>query len=230
MVNANRYLQRLIKYSLDKLLSILGLLITSPIFVFVALILKLKGQDVFFKQARVGEDGKDFWVFKFTTMPKGSEKLGLITTSNDSRPFAFGKFLRKTKINELPQLLNVLNGSMSLVGPRPLVREQIEEGLTAAEIKAFYRMRPGITGAGSLYFHHEDRLLANVAEPHRYYREVILPQKKSIEQAYAEHWNLWLDIKLLWLTIWVVILDWIGKEVTDVQLDLFKDIRKADEN
>lgn len=222
MGNGNYRFQLLIKYSLDKIIAALGLLITSPVFVIVAIVLKLKGEEVFFKQRRVGEHGKDIWVFKFTTMPKGSEKLGLITTINDNRPFAIGKFLRKTKINELPQLINVLNGSMSLVGPRPLVREQIEEGLTGDEIKEYYRMRPGITGAGSLYFHHEDRLLAGIADPHRYYREVILPRKKIIEAKYARHWNLWLDLKLLWLTLVVVLLDWIGKEKSVVQFELFK--------
>ncbi|MFH1214138.1 MAG: sugar transferase, partial [Candidatus Neomarinimicrobiota bacterium] len=141
----------------------------------------------------------------FTTMPKGSEKFGYITTTNDSRPFKFGKLLRKTKINELPQLLNVLFGSMSLIGPRPLVREQISTALSDPEICQYYSMRPGITGAASLIYHHEDHLLSMVKEPFEYDRTVILPHKKRLEKAYARRWQLRLDLKILALTIWAVI-------------------------
>jgi len=190
-----------IKYLADKVLSFILLLITSPIFLWVAIRLKLLGEDVFYLQERVGHLGKDFFVYKFTTMPKGSEKEGYITTTNDMRPFKFGKFLRKTKINEISQLINVLIGNMSFIGPRPLIRTQMAEALNGEEIKEFYTMKPGITGAGSLFFHHEDALLAHVEEPHQYYRDVIMPKKLELEKQYAENWNLFLDIKIFFLTI-----------------------------
>jgi lipopolysaccharide/colanic/teichoic acid biosynthesis glycosyltransferase len=201
--NKNRTL--FTKYLIDKIMAILGLFITSPIFFFVTIGLKLKKQDVFYLQKRVGYNGNDFYVYKFTTMPKGSEKMGYITTANDNRPFKFGKFLRKTKINELPQLLNVLLGDMSLVGPRPLVREQLATTLSEMQIVQYYTMRPGITGAGSLIYHHEDQLLATVNNPFEYDRKVILPHKKRLELAYANNWSLKLDIRIILLTILAVI-------------------------
>jgi lipopolysaccharide/colanic/teichoic acid biosynthesis glycosyltransferase len=194
-----------IKYFFDKVFALLALLLTSPIFLIVAIVLKLIKQDVFYLQKRVGYKGKDFLVYKFTTMPKGSEKLGYITTTNDARPFKFGKFLRKTKINELPQLINVLLGSMSMIGPRPLVREQIASVLSDADIEQYYSMRPGITGAGSLVYHHEDQLLAQFDDPFKYDREIIMPHKQHLEARYVKEWSLGLDLKILLLTILVVL-------------------------
>jgi len=195
----------LIKYFLDKLFAVFGLVLTSPIFLYVVIRLKLLGEDVFYLQKRMGYKGEEFYIYKFTTMPKGSEKFGLITTTNDERPFKFGKFLRKTKINELPQLINILKGDMSFIGPRPLIRTQISEALSEAEIAEFYTMRPGITGAGSLYFHHEDILLACVKEPHQYYRDVIMPKKYELEKEYARNWTLLLDLKIFFMTLISVI-------------------------
>jgi len=189
-----------IKSVLDRITALTGLLIISPLFFFVAIILKWQKQDVFYLQKRVGHRGRDFFVYKFTTMPKGSEKFGYITTTSDARPFKFGKFLRKTKINELPQLLNVALGNMSIVGPRPLVREQIASVLSEAEIEQYYQMQPGITGAGSLFYHHEDHLLAQVPEPFKYDREVIMPHKQALEYRYAESWNLKLDLRIVFMT------------------------------
>lgn len=204
-MTVNNYRLLFLKHFIDKISAALGLLVTLPIFFIVAIALKINKQDVFYLQKRVGYKGNDFFVYKFTTMPKGSEKFGYITTTNDSRPFKFGKLLRKTKINELPQLINVLLGSMSLVGPRPLVREQITTALNDEEIKEYYKMRPGITGAASLIYHHEDHLLATKDDPFEYDRTVILPHKKRLESAYADYWSLGLDIRILTLTIWAVI-------------------------
>lgn len=201
--NKHRFL--FVKYFFDKIVSVCVLIITSPIFLFIAIVLKLKGQDVFFLQKRVGYGGNDFFVYKFTTMPKGSEKFGYITTTNDSRPFKFGRFLRKTKLNEIPQLINVLNGTMSIVGPRPLVREQIERSLNTKEVKQFYSMRPGITGAGSLFYHHEDSLLANVSDPFEYDEQVLMPQKLKLERMYSQRWNLFLDLIIILLTFLVLV-------------------------
>ncbi|MBU4444531.1 MAG: sugar transferase [Candidatus Marinimicrobia bacterium] len=195
-----------IKFTFDKIVAVVLLIITSPIFLWVAIHLKIMGEDVFYLQKRVGYLGQDFLTYKFTTMPKGSEKLGLITTKNDERPFKFGKFMRKTKINELPQLINVLKGEMSFIGPRPLLRSQISEVLSDAEIVEYYLMRPGITGAGSLCYHHEDALLAEVDDPHQYYREVIIPKKFDLEKEYAANWNLVLDLKILLKTFIVLVI------------------------
>lgn len=196
----NKKVGLLIKKGFDKIMAIIGLIITSPVFLLVTVILKMKGEDVVYLQKRVGYQGRDFFVYKFTTMPKGSEKFGYITTTNDSRPFKFGKFLRKTKLNEVPQLINVFLGSMSIVGPRPLVREQIASVLSDSEVERYYTMRPGITGAGSLFYHHEDQLLAGVTEPFKYDREVLMPHKQKLENRYCENWNLRMDIRILALT------------------------------
>lgn len=201
MAQSNHKFSLFIKYSADKILSVILLLLTAPIFCWVAIRLKILGEDVFYRQRRVGYLGKDFSCYKFTTMPKGSEKDGYITTTDDDRPFKFGKFLRKTKINEIPQLINVLLGDMSFVGPRPLIREQMLESFNEAEIVEYYAMRPGITGVGSLYFHHEDELLARVENPQQYYRDVIMPHKFMLEKQYAANWNLFQDVKIFFLTI-----------------------------
>ncbi|MGC9364398.1 MAG: sugar transferase [Fidelibacterota bacterium] len=206
MVQRNPKFSLLIKYTADKILAIILLLLTTPVFIWVAIRLKILGEDVFYHQKRVGYLGQDFFCYKFTTMPKGSEKAGYITTTDDERPFKFGKFLRKTKINEIPQLINVLLGDMSFVGPRPLIREQMMESFNPEEIIEYYSMRPGITGAGSLYYHHEDELLACSANPHQYYRDVIMPHKFELERQYADNWNLVRDIKIFLKTVIRVIL------------------------
>tara|TARA_Y100001935_G_C17231570_1_gene470704 strand:- start:57 stop:668 length:612 start_codon:yes stop_codon:yes gene_type:complete len=193
----------LIKYFFDKVISLVMLLILSPVFVLIGIILKMHKQDVFYLQKRFGYKGRYINVFKFTTMPKGSEKLGMITTVNDDRPFKFGKFLRKTSLNELPQLINVFIGEMSFVGPRPLV--QIDEYLSKEQIISFYRMRPGITGLSSVYYHNEDEVLAQVSDPYKYYKDVIMKKKIAFEKEYYERWSLYLDVKILINTFFKVV-------------------------
>lgn len=199
-----------LKYLLDKLVAAIALLITLPIFVIIALILKFQREDIFYLQKRLGQYGDEFRVIKFTTMPKGSEKFGLITTSHDSRPTKFGKFLRKTKLNEFPQLINILKGDMSFIGPRPIIKSQMEESLTSSEIREYYMMRSGITGMASLIFHHEDRLLSDVEDPKTYYNTTLMPRKKNLEKKYAENWSLLLDLKILYYTIAILIWDILG--------------------
>ena len=204
MVNSKR-IKILIKHCMDKLFSIMGLIILSPLFIIIGIILRFQGEDVFFLQKRTGHLGKEFKVFKFTTMPKGSEKLGLITTPNDPRTTRLGKFLRKTSLNEVPQLINILKGDMSFVGPRPLV--QIKKYLNDDETMKYYRMRPGITGLASLYYYDEDELLGNVENSYEYYEKVIMPKKQQLEQEYCENWSILLDIKIILMTIKKVIYD-----------------------
>jgi len=190
---------------MDKLFSLLGLIILSPVFIIIGIILKFQGEDVFFLQKRTGYLGKEFKVFKFTTMPKGSEKLGFITTPNDPRTTRLGKFLRKTSLNEIPQLINILKGDMSFVGPRPIV--QIRDYLNEEEVKRYYQMRPGITGLASLQYYEEDELLANVENNYEYYEKVIMPKKQQLEKEYYENWSLFLDLKIILITIKKVIYD-----------------------
>jgi len=194
-----RKLKIIFKHTMDKLLSLSGLMVLFPIFLIIGIILKFQGEDVFFLQERFGYLGEKFNVYKFTTMSKGSEKLGLITTPNDHRTTGIGKFLRKTSLNEIPQLINVLKGEMSFVGPRPLV--QISKYLNENEIVEYYQMRPGITGTSSVYYYDEDKLLGTKEDPYKYYEEVIIIKKKELEKEYFENWNFILDVKIIFLTL-----------------------------
>ncbi|MCK4783711.1 MAG: sugar transferase [Desulfobacteraceae bacterium] len=199
-MNHNNFLKR----SMDILLSGLAIIILSPVSVIVSVLIKLSGEDVFFIQERVGQGEKLFGLIKFTTMSKGSEKLGYITTSRDPRPTTLGKFLRKTKINEIPQLINVLVGNMSMVGPRPLVRIHAEL-YPQDKREKIYSIRSGLTGIGSLYFHHEDSLLASTDNPRQHYADVIMPKKADLELWYAQNWNILLDLRTLFLTFLVLL-------------------------
>ena len=192
----------MLKRIFDILVSILALVIISPLFIIVALAEKVSGEEVFFKQERVGQNLRTFWIYKFTTMPKGSEKLGSITTINDRRLTKLGRFLRKYKINELPQLLNVIKGEMSFVGPRPLLKEHAE--IYDEDVrKKIYSVKPGLTGWGSIHFHQEDiemDKLESKEEKEKFYREVIMPKKAELELWYVENRSILLDIKIIILT------------------------------
>jgi lipopolysaccharide/colanic/teichoic acid biosynthesis glycosyltransferase len=176
-----------------------ALLLVSPLLIIVALAEKLTGQDVFFQQDRVGIGLQPFGVLKFTSMPKGSEKLGMLAAADDKRPTKLGRLLRKTKINEIPQLFNVLLGDMSMVGPRPLFAKQVAKYDEQVQ-QAIATVRPGVTGLGSLFFSAEDELLASVPEKDRFYDEVVQPQKGRIEIYYSENWSFWLDLEIVMLT------------------------------
>lgn len=195
---------KILKRLADIILSLLAIIIISPVFLIVSILIKLTGEDVFFFQKRIGRYEKDLNLIKFTTMPKGSEKLGSITTSADPRPSKLGKYLRKTKINEIPQLINILLGGMSVVGPRPLLREHAEIYPDEKRSK-IYSMKPGLIGIGSIYFHHEDSLLASVDNPSQYYEDVVMPKKAELELWYNQNWSILLDLKLFLLCILVLL-------------------------
>ncbi|MBA7478704.1 putative sugar transferase EpsL [subsurface metagenome] len=199
-LNHSNVLKRII----DITLSGLAIIVLSPLFVIISILIKLTGEDIFFLQERVGQSEKPFNLVKFTTMPKGSEKLGYITTSVDPRPTTLGRFLRKTKINEIPQLINVFLGDMSIIGPRPLLRVHAEIYPENTR-KKLYSMRPGLIGIGSLYFHHEDNLLASVDNPNQYYEKVIMPKKAELELWYNQNWSVLLDIRLLLLSFLILL-------------------------
>lgn len=196
------------KRLMDIVLSGFALFVLSPLLVPVVVILRLTGEgEVFYRQDRVGRGGAVFGLLKFATMLKDSPNIGsgLITTKGDPRVLPFGRFLRKTKINELPQLINILAGDMSIIGPRPqaqahfdLFPEEVRRGIVA--------IRPGLSGVGSIVFRDEETILSSSSKGHdRCYAEDIAPYKGELELWYIAHQSLWLDIKLILLTICAVL-------------------------
>ena len=192
----------------DIVFSLFALILISPILLVVSLALKLTGNDIFYRQERVGIDGKIFKVFKFTTMKRNSENMGAgtVTIKNDSRVLPIGKFLRKSKLNELPQLLNILNGDMSLIGPRP----QDLYGFNAfnkAEQQIIIKVRPGLSGVGPIFFRDEDEMMdrAKTEDKTEFYVDYIAPYKGKIEAWYVENKSLFLYFKLIIMTIYVVL-------------------------
>lgn len=190
----------------DIIFSGLALLVLSPLLIPVMLILRFTGEgEVFFIQQRVGLGGKEFGIYKFATMLKNSPSIGpgTVTVRDDPRILPFGKFLRKTKINELPQLINIFIGDMSVVGPRPLVRK----GFDAYDPKTqgiISRMRPGLSGVGSLVFRNEEEILHNVSDQMDFYYKVVAPYKGRLEGWYFDNRNIVLYFKVIVATIVLV--------------------------
>ena len=189
----------------DILLSGLGLVIISPLLLIVAIWIKLDSPGpIFYRQVRVGRYNKDFRIFKFRSMRIGSDKGSLVTIGGrDPRITRSGYFIRKFKIDELPQLINVLVGDMSLVGPRPEVRHYVnywtEEQMHVLDV------RPGITDPASIKFRNENELLAQAEDPEKYYIEVIMQEKIKLYLDYVKKNSLGYDIKLIFQTFWVII-------------------------
>jgi len=193
--------------AIDFSLALIALLVLSPLLLAIMLILRFTGEgEVFYSQNRVGRDGKEFPLLKFATMLKESPNLpgGYLTRHNDPRILPFGKFLRKTKLNELPQLINVLKGEMSIVGPRPQARPHFE--LYSPEIqKEISKVPPGLTGVGSIIFRSEDAILAKYPDRvEEIYRDVIAPYKGELELWFVRNRSLKLYFILILLTAWVV--------------------------
>lgn len=193
----------------DVLFSALAILIFSPLLVLVALVLKVTNDDdIFYLQERIGLSGQPFYVYKFTTMVKNSENMGsgTITLKNDARVFPFGKFLRKTKINELPQLFNILKGDMSIVGPRPLPMQRY--GNYSDEVKAHInQVMPGLSGVGSILFRDEESILNRVSDSDKvsFYDRVIAPYKGAVEIWYVNNLSLSLYFTVIFTTAFVVL-------------------------
>jgi lipopolysaccharide/colanic/teichoic acid biosynthesis glycosyltransferase len=196
------------KRVLDLLLATIALLLLSPILIPVIIGLKLTGEGhVLYLQTRVGYRNVYFEIFKFATMVKDSPNMGsgTITVRNDPRLTPMGTFLRKTKINELPQIINVIKGDMSIVGPRPVDIKAFEAYTPEIQAK-IYNSKPGITGIGSIIFRNEEELISNSPlPPYEYYKQFIAPYKGAVEMWYQEHKSLWKDILLIFLTVWVII-------------------------
>lgn len=190
----------ILKFIFDRVFSLLGLILLSPFFLVLFVIHKIKmhGGRFFYRQVRIGKDAKPFRIFKIRTMKENSEQGGSISVYDDERVLPFGKWLRETKIDTLFELINVLIGDMSFVGPRPDVPGYADK--LEGDDRRLLKLRPGITGPASLKYRHEDRILAEQADPKRYNDEVIYPDKVKINLQYLDNWSIFLDLKILWKT------------------------------
>jgi len=202
--------QQVLKRLFDVCFSIIGLIIFTPLFALIALLIKIEdGGPVFYRGIRIGKDGKPFRILKFRTMIPEAEKVGVwITPNDDPRITKIGKILRKYKLDELPQLINVFKGEMSFVGPRPEVPYYVEK--FSEEEKAILSVRPGITDWASLWDIDEGSLLAGSTDPNKFYEECILPIKKQLQLKYVKTHSFLTDIRLIILTILALIL---GKRI-----------------
>lgn len=193
--------------SLDVLLSGLALLVLSPLLLPIILALKLTGEgEIFYVQQRVGRGGWPFGLYKFATMLKNSPNLGTgtVTVKDDPRVLPLGRFLRKTKINELPQLLNIFRGDMSIIGPRPQTRRCFDAFPPASQAEII-KVRPGLSGIGSIVFRDEEELMYGSAEPERFYDEVIMPYKGRLEEWYVANQGLRTYLACILSTVWTVL-------------------------
>ena len=191
---------------LDFALSLLAILILSPFIVPVIFILRFTGEgEVFYLQKRIGKGAVEFGLLKFATMLKNSPEIGAceITLQNDPRVLPFGRFLRKTKLNELPQLINILTGDISIVGPRPMVPNTFSKYSEEAKTK-LSKIQPGLTGIGSIVFRDEEQFLNNKKDPRKFYDEHIIPYKNELEIWFVDNNSLLLYFEIIFCTAWVI--------------------------
>ena len=213
----------------DIVSSFIACIILAPILLPIVILLKLTSEgEVFYLQERIGLYKKPFSIFKFATMLKDSVKMkgGIITVKNDPRVTFMGRFLRKSKINELPQLINILIGNMSVVGPRPVMRVSFEA--YPSEIQdVIYNVKPGLTGIGSIIFRDEEELITNVknngGDTWGFYKNKIYPFKGELEIWYQNNKSFFLDLKLIFITAWVIFYP-----NTEIYKKLFKDLPERD--
>jgi lipopolysaccharide/colanic/teichoic acid biosynthesis glycosyltransferase len=216
----------IIKRVTDITLASIALLILSPVLLPVCILLMITGEhEVFYFQERIGYKNIPFSVWKFVTMQKNSATmgLGLMTVRNDPRVTPIGRFLRRTKINELPQLVNILIGDMSVVGPRPLVDKTFDP--YPDDVKAvIYNVKPGLTGIGSVIFRDEEALLSNCGkDPKEFYNTKISPAKGELELWYHRNFGFWTDWAIIFLTAWVILFP-----QSNLPYRWFKDLPKVD--
>ena len=192
--------ERIAKRLFDIAFSVVGIVVTLPVILVAWIVASLETRsNGLFVQKRIGQYGKPFYVWKIKTMKPVSGMDSTVTTSQDCRITKSGAFFRKTKIDELPQLFNVLFGQMSFVGPRPDVPGFAD--LLEGEDRIILSLRPGITGPATLKYKHEEILLSKVQDPERYNREVIWPDKVKINKAYIRNWSLSKDVGYLIKTV-----------------------------
>ena len=196
----------MLKRLFDIVFSLLGLLLLFPLFIFIIVKIKLDSEGpVLYKSRRIGRFGKPVGIYKFRTMYIDADKMSSSPSAgdDDQRITEFGRFLRSYKLNELPQLINVLKGDMSFVGPRPEV-EQYVEIYTEVE-KAILNVQPGITDYSSLKFHNEGDILSGSPDPDKTYEEEIRPEKLRLQLEYVRHHSFWIDLKILFKTLGMLI-------------------------
>jgi len=210
------------KHLIDLLLALITLIILSPILIPICIGLLITGEHyIFYFQKRVGYKNKRFQIWKFATMLKASPGLGTgsLTIRNDPRVLPMGKFLRKTKINELPQIINVLIGNMTIVGPRPQMEVDFYKFPEHVQ-SVIYDAKPGITGIGSIVFRDEEKLISDAkGDKHEYYKQHIAPYKGELEIWYLNHLSLYTDTMLIFLTAWVILFP-----KSDFVYKIFKDL------
>jgi lipopolysaccharide/colanic/teichoic acid biosynthesis glycosyltransferase len=202
----------LLKRTFDILSSGIAILILSPLLIPIIIGLKLTGEGyVFYKQERIGYKNKPFLIWKFATMLKDSANMpgGIMTTKKDPRITPMGGFLRKSKINELPQLFNIFFGQMSVVGPRPVMKISFEAYPSKIQ-EVIYNVKPGLTGIGSIIFRDEEELITEVknngGDLWDFYKGKIYPFKGELEMWYQDHNSFFLDLQLIFLTAWVIMI------------------------
>ena len=190
----------MLKRIFDIIFSFIGIIILLPFMLIIAILIKLDSKgSVFFKQVRVTKNGREFKIFKYRTMRVGSDKYSQITVGKDNRITKIGTFLRRYKLDEIPQLINVLIGDMSLVGPRPEVPKYV--ALYTEEQKEILNVRAGITDYASIEFSDENDLLASEENPEEVYIEKIMPRKIELNKRYLSEISILTDIKIILLTI-----------------------------
>lgn len=207
----------------DIIFSGISLIFASPLLLPLIFLLKVTGEgEIFFMQNRVGKGGKTFKLLKFATMLKDSPNIGTgtVTIHNDPRVLPLGVFLRKTKINELPQLINIFKGDMSVIGPRPQTRRCFEAFPLKSQ-NEIIKVKPGLSGIGSVIFRNEDIIMKNINDPNNFYDDVIMPYKGSLEEWYVSNHNIRSYFVLIFLTIWTVLLS-----NSSVAWSIFSDLPK----
>ena len=213
-----------IKRFFDIVLSVIVIIILSPLLIPIIIGLRLTGEGyIFYYQKRIGYRNRYFNIIKFATMLKNSPNMGtgIITLRNDPRVLPMGGFLRKTKINELPQVFNVLLGDMSIVGPRPLVDKTFNAYPEDIRFQV-YNCKPGITGIGSVVFRDEEELMsATKLPPAEFYEKQIAPYKGELELWYQRKQSFWVDLMIIFLTVWVVLFP-----KSKLMYSVFKDLPK----
>ncbi len=196
----------MIKRMFDFFASFIGLILLLPLFLLVAVLIKLTSRGtVFYRAKRVGKNKKTFKIIKSRTMVRDADKIGApSTTEDDPRITKVGKWIRKSKIDELPQLINVLIGNMSLVGPRPEIVSEVE--IYDSEWDVIFTVRPGITDLASIEFRNEGEIIANsgMEDSHEAYRKLIQPKKLELQKKYVESRTFILDLKIIFRTLLVI--------------------------
>ena len=190
-----------IKYIFDRIFSLILLVILSPAVLVIYFLHKIKMPKgrFLYRQVRVGKDGKLFRIYKIRTLADNSELGGSVTVADDERILPFGKWLRESKVDTFLELINILIGDMSFVGPRPDVPGYADK--LEGDDRIILNMRPGLTGPASIKYRHEDAILSQQTDPQRYNDEVIWPDKVKINKEYYENWSIWRDVTILWKTV-----------------------------